>query len=183
MNGAEMRVARVSLRVILGASVTSLLAVGSAWAQAGGCSKPVTGDHIRKVEDGVDQFRKYTDNREENLKNNAESAKNNGGTKARRDAPNTEARKDQANRTKDELDDALGDLNSSTNKLRRKFDATSNYMNTRGDMEKVMESGRRVNQVMVRGKYGTQAERLWLPLRGYINDLGRCYGLSPMGGA
>jgi len=184
MKRTEMRVARVSVRVILVASVTSLFAVGSAWAQVGGCSKPVTGDHIRKVEDGVDEFRKYTENRGEDIKNNAESAKDSGGTKARtRDAGNAEARKDQARRTKDELDDALGDLNSSTNRLRRKFDATSNYMNTRGDMEKVMESGRRVNQVMVRGKYGTQAERLWLPLRGYINDLGRCYGLSPMGGA
>ena len=185
MKREEMRVASVSVSIILAASVMSLLAVGSAWAQAGGCSKPVTGDHIRTVEDGVDQFRKYTDNRGEDVKNNAEAAKNSGATKARpgRDAANTEARKDQANRTKDELDDALGDLNSSTNKLRRRFDATSNYMNTRGEMEKVMESGRRVNQVMVRGKYGSQAERLWLPLRGYINDLARCYGLSPMGGA
>jgi hypothetical protein len=183
MKRAQMLVGSFSVRVILAALVMSLLAAGSAWAQVGGCSKPVTGDHIRKVEDGVDQFRKYTENRGEDLKNSAQAAEN-SGTKARRENPaNAEARKDQAHRTKDELDDALGDLNSSTNRLRRKFDATSNYMDTRGQMEKVMDSGRRVNQVMVRGKYGSQAERLWLPLRGYINDLARCYGLSPMGGA
>jgi hypothetical protein len=47
-------------------------------------------------------------------------------------------------------------------------------------MEKVMEDARRVNQVMVRGNYGTQAERLWAPLRKNINELARFYGLSPM---
>ena len=48
-------------------------------------------------------------------------------------------------------------------------------------MEDVMESARRVNQVMVKGNYGSQPERLWTPLRKYINDLARLYGLPPMG--
>jgi hypothetical protein len=35
--------------------------------------------------------------------------------------------------------------------------------------------------VMVRGKYGTQAERYWAVLRESINDLARCYNLTPLG--
>jgi len=75
----------------------------------------------------------------------------------------------------------MDDLNQSANRLRRKFNPTSNYLETKAQMERVMDSARRVNQVMTRGNYGTQAERYWAALRTNINDLGRCYGISPMG--
>jgi len=94
---------------------------------------------------------------------------------------NTEARKDQAKNTKDDLDDALGDLNRSTNRLRRKFDATDKWMETKVQVEQVVEDGRRINQVMVRGNYGTQGERYWGVLRSAINDLARTYGVAPLG--
>jgi hypothetical protein len=54
-------------------------------------------------------------------------------------------------------------------------------METRVQMEQVMDSARRVNQVMTRGKYGSQPERYWGVLRTGINDLARCYGITPMG--
>jgi hypothetical protein len=54
-------------------------------------------------------------------------------------------------------------------------------MDTKRQMEDVMDSARRVNQVMVKGNYGSQVERYWTPLRKYINDLARTYGLPPMG--
>jgi hypothetical protein len=149
----------------------------------GSFTKAVVGDHIRKVEDGVDEFRKYLERRGEDAKGRAETAQS-SETRTRRgraSGANTEANKEQARRTKDELDDALGDLNRSTNRLRRKFDPTSKYMETKVQMDKVMDDGRRINQVMVRGKYGTQAERYWGVLRSAINDLARCYGLAPMG--
>jgi hypothetical protein len=79
------------------------------------------------------------------------------------------------------LDDALGDVNHSTNRLRRKFDPTDKWMETRPQVEKVLDDGRKINQVMVRGKYGTQAERYWAVLRESINDLARCYNLTPLG--
>ena len=152
--------------------------------QAGSFTKAVVGDHIRKVEDGVDEFRKYLEKRGEDAKGRAETAPS-SGTRARRgrtsSGANTEARKEQTKKTKDELDDALGDLNRSTNRLRRKFDPTSKYMETKAQMDKVMDDGRRINQVMVRGNYGSQAERYWGVLRSAINDLARCYGLAPMG--
>jgi hypothetical protein len=75
----------------------------------------------------------------------------------------------------------MDDLNRSTNRLRRKFDPASNYLETKVQMEQVMDSARRVNQVMTKGNYGTQAQRYWAALRANINDLARCYNLTPMG--
>jgi hypothetical protein len=72
-------------------------------------------------------------------------------------------------------------LNRSTNRLRRKFDATDKWMETKVQVEQVVEDGRRINQVMVRGNYGTQAERYWGVLRSAINDLARTYGVAPLG--
>jgi hypothetical protein len=162
-----------------------LLNVGLAHAQVGSFTKAQVADRIRKVEDGVDEFRKYLENRGEDARTRAQSAQGTTSTTRRgsrsSNTANTAARQDQARRTKDELDDAMGDLNRSTNRLRRKFDPTSKYMETRVQMEQVMDDARRVNQVIVRGKYGTQAERYWAALRASINDLARCYGLTPMG--
>jgi multidrug efflux pump subunit AcrB len=173
-------------------AVSHLVLVGSAillffprpaQGQVGACTKPAVGDHIRKVEDGVDEFRKYLERRGEDAKNRTATAQS-STTKTRRGrtgGANTEARKEQAKQTKDELDDALGDLNRSTNRLRRKFTPASNYMETRAQMDRVMDDGRRINQIMVRGNYGTQGEKYWGVLRAAINDLARCYGLTPMG--
>ena len=86
-----------------------------------------------------------------------------------------------AREKKDELDDALGDLNGSTNRLRRRFDPSDKWMETRPQVENVLDDARKINQVMVRGKYGTQAERYWSVLRAAINDLARCYNLTPLG--
>jgi hypothetical protein len=75
----------------------------------------------------------------------------------------------------------MDDLNRTTNRLRRKFDPTSNYLETKAQTEQVMDSARRVNQVMTKGNYGGQAEKYWAALRANINDLARCYNLTPMG--
>jgi hypothetical protein len=174
---------RVCQFAIAGAAIL-LFSPRPAQGQApGSFTKAVVADHIRKVEDGVDEFRKYLEKRGEDAKGRAETAQS-SGTKTRRgraSGANTEANKEQARRTKDELDDALGDLNRSTNRLRRKFDPTSKYMETKAQMDNVMDDGRKINQIMVRGKYGTQPEKLWGVLRSAINDLARCYGLAPMG--
>jgi len=169
-----------ALRIVLATFVMFLLSPMPTFAQVGGYTKAVVADHIKKVEDGVDDFRDYLEKRGETVKNNAQTAQRSGTRRGQANPANTQARKDQASRTKDELDSAMDDLNGSTNRLRRRFDASSNYMDTRAQMENVMEDARRVNQVMVRGNYGTQAERLWAPLRKYINDLARTYGLQPM---
>ena len=78
------------------------------------------------------------------------------------------------------MDDALSDLNRSTNRLRRKFRYPDTWMETRTEVERVMDDGRKINQVVARGKYGADAARLWGVLRTGINDLARAYGLQPM---
>ncbi|HEY7096352.1 MAG TPA: hypothetical protein VH437_06500 [Terriglobales bacterium] len=156
---------------------------GARLANAQTFTKPQVADRIRKVEDGVDEFRDYLDNRGDDATSRVQSAQNSGtATRRRQTNPsNTQARQDQARQTKDDLEDALDDLNRSTNRLRRKFDPTSNYLETRAQMEQVMDDARRVNQVMTRGNYGTQPQRYWAALRANINDLARCYGITPMG--
>jgi hypothetical protein len=149
----------------------------------GAYTKAYVADRIRKVEDGVDEFRKWAEKRGEDAQSRATTAQSSGKT-SRRAAANpstTQARKDQAKNTKDALNDALGDLNRSTNRLRRKFDATDKWMETKVQVEQVVDDGRRINQVMVRGNYGTQAEKYWAALRNAINDLARTYGVAPLG--
>jgi hypothetical protein len=155
----------------------------TAHAQTNPFTKAQVGDRIRKVEDGVDEYRKYLENRGQDAKNRADSANSSGAAtrRQRSNSANTDAKANQAKQTKDDLENAMDDLNRTTNRLRRKFDPTSNYLETKAQMEQVMDSARRVNQVMTKGNYGTQAEKYWAALRANINDLARCYNVTPMG--
>jgi len=140
---------------------------------------PITKAHVAhqivKVENGVDEFRKYLERRGEN----AQTAANSGATK-QRGRTATQSQKAVASEKKDELDDALGALNRSTNRLRRKFDATDTWMQTKVEVEHMMDDGRKINQAVVRGNYGSDVARLWTALRTGMNDLARTYGLPPM---
>lgn len=162
----------------LGRVILACVGVSGLALAQGTFTKPQVADRIRKVEDGVDEFRKWAKNRGEQGKTQAQAVKSSGRTRGR---TATDSQKAQAANTKDDLEDALSDLNRSTNRLRRKFDPTDKWMETRPEVERVLEDGRRINQVMVRGHYGTQAERYWSALRKNMNDLARCYGLTPLG--
>jgi hypothetical protein len=131
-------------------------------------------DLIRKVENGVDEFRDYLKRRGEN----AQSAQ--GQAKRPRRGTASESQKAAASARKDDLDDALGELNRSTNRLRRKFDPLDNWMETKVEVDRVLDDGRKINQVVARGNYGAEAARLWGVLRAGINDLARAYNLPPM---
>ena len=130
----------------------------------------------------MDDFEKYLTTRGENASNKAASAQNSGATRRGQNADSADngARKEKASQGKDDLKDAMDDLNRTTNRLRRKFDATANYLETKVQMEQVLDSARRVNQAA--GKGDSQAKRLWNTLRASINDLARCYNLTPVGG-
>jgi len=140
-------------------------------------TKAQVGNLIAKVEDGVDDFWDYLKDRGENAKDTASTAKAQGRT-TRRKA--TDAQKENATAKKDDLDDALRDLNRSTNRLRRKFDKTDTWMETKAQVEKVVDDGREINEIVARGNYGTQVAKLWAVLRTGINDLARAYGVPPM---
>jgi hypothetical protein len=105
----------------IGRTVVLLFSVGLAQAQVGTFAKAQVAGRIRKVEDGVDEFRKYLENRGEDARTRAQSAPATRSTTRRgarsSSTGNTGARQDQARQTKDELDDALGDLNRSTKPL------------------------------------------------------------------
>jgi hypothetical protein len=142
-------------------------------------TKAQVADRIRKVEDGVDEFRGWAERRADDANGRAESATANGRSR-RNGGAATQEQNEATRQVKDELEEGLSDLNRSTNRLRRKFDPSDKWMETKAQMEQVMDDGRRINQVLVRGKYGSQAERYWAVLRNNINDLARCYGMTPM---
>jgi hypothetical protein len=162
-------------RVLAMVGALIVLAPPCASAQAP-LTKARVADLIGKVENGVDEFRKYLDKRGEN----AQAAANAPAGK-RRSRSATQSQKATAETKKDELDDALGDLNRSTNRLRRKFDATDTWMQTKSEVERVIDDGRKINQVVARGAYGTEVARLWTALRAGMNDLARAYGVTPLG--
>jgi hypothetical protein len=153
------------------AGISANMALGQAMA------KSQVGNLVKQVEDGVDKFRDYLDKRGETAKDSP--AAKNGQTARGRTA--TDAQKSNARAKKDALADSLDELNKSTNKLRRKFDATDTWMSTKGEVQKVVDDGRSVNQALTKGNYGTEAARLWGVLRGGINDLARAYNITPLG--
>jgi hypothetical protein len=162
---------QILLTAILMAGAMANIALGQVM------SKSQVANLISKVEDGVDKFRDYLDKRGDDAKNAASAS---GGQTPRGRKP-TEAQKNTAKTKKDALDDSLGDLNRSTNKLKRKFDATDTWMTTKGEVQKVVDDGRSVNQALTKGSYGTEAARLWSVLRAAINDLARAYAITPLG--
>jgi len=167
---------RVFLLRVLAVSGVVALSMSTTSAQVA-VPKPRIANLIVKVENGVDEFRKYADKREDRAKDTAEKAPKGG--QARRGA--TESQKERAKSTKDELDDALGELNRSTNRLRRKFDATDAWIETKVEVERVVDDARKINQALARGKYGSEADRLWAVLRSAINDLAVPYGVARLG--
>ena len=60
----------------------------------------------------------------------------------------TETQKATARDKQDELDDALGDLNRSTNRLRRKFDPLDKWLETRPQVEAMLDDARKINQAL-----------------------------------
>jgi hypothetical protein len=180
-SGSRNRILRRSCLLSVGllASIALLAPSTSAQPVAAPLTKAAVGEKIRRVEDGVDQFRKYLEQKGDNARSTAAAAPQAQGRGRRGTA--TESQKATATAKKDELDDALGDLNRTTNRLRRKFDPTDKWQETRVQVEAVLDDGRRVNQAVTRGNYGSEAARLWAALRNSINDLARAYGLTPIG--
>src|SRR3954468_21144925 len=158
--------------------VIASVGVATSRATAQPMAKAQVANLITKVENGVDEFRNYLEKRGENARDANSDAQSSGRRKGK---GATESQKAKANTKKDELDDALGNLNRSTNRLRRKFDATDKWMETKAQVDSVVDDARKINQVVARGNYGADAARLWTALRAGINDLARAYGVQPLG--
>ena len=96
----------------------------------------------------MDEFRNYLKRRGENAPTGSATpdAQSRRGTRGQA----TEPQKAAAATKKDELDDALDDLNRSTNRLRRKFDATDKWIETKSEVQQVVDDGRRINQAVTK---------------------------------
>lgn len=99
-------------------------------AQVAVVTKAQVSDLIRNVEEGVDEFEKYLKRRGDNAKDRASAGESRRGRRGNRSAAATESRRERAQEGADELEDALDDLDRSTNRLRRRFRRASNYMET-----------------------------------------------------
>ena len=167
------RTTRTAIALVIG-----LIGAGGAPASAQPMVKAQVANLIAKVENGVDEFRNYLEKRGDNTREAGSTAQASG---RRSKPPATESQKAKASDKKDELDDALGELNQSTNRLRRKFDPIETWMQTKVEVERVVDDARKINQVVARGSYGAEAARLWGVLRNGVNDLARAYGVAPLG--
>jgi hypothetical protein len=157
--------------------IVMLIGLSPNTATAQPMAKAQVANLITKVENGVDEFRNYLEKRGENASDAKSTAESSGRRKGQ---GATENQKAKANSKKDALDDALGNLNKSTNKLRRKFDATDKWIETKGQVQSVVDDAKKINQVVARGNYGAEAARIWTALRAGINDLARAYGVTPL---
>src|SRR6476620_3671337 len=98
--------------------IVVMIGLSASKATAQPMAKAQVANLITRVENGVDEFRNYLEKRGENASDAKSTAQSSGRRKGQ---GATENQKAKANTKKDALDDALGDLNRSTNKLRRKF--------------------------------------------------------------
>ena len=174
-------------RTRLTAVAAVVLALGGATgtlASAQLMTKPQVANLIKNVENGVDDFRNYLEKRGENARSTGSTAGSAAGSagsaSGRRSRQATETQKATAKNKADELDEALGDLNGSTNRLRRKFDVTDNWVETKNLVERMLDDARKINPIVARGSYGAEAAKLWGLLRSGINDLARAYGVPPL---
>jgi gas vesicle protein len=136
---------------MIGATALACCAMVAAPATGQTMAKAAVAEKIKRVENGVDEFRNYLERRGENARSTATAAQSSGRAARRGGGANPEAQKAAAQQGRDELNDALGDLNRSTNRLRRKFDGTDTWMETKGEVQRVVDDGRRINQAVARG--------------------------------
>jgi len=175
-----MNIAKTLHALVLIWAVCLLVTQSSTFAQV--LTKAQVSEKIKQVEDLTDDFKKYLERKGENSRTRASSPESQE-RRGRRSASVGEPTDDQKARLQsgaDELEDAVKDLEKATDRLRLRFRRVQNYLDTRNQVEKVVEEGRKINQLVVRGNYGAEAAKVWAALRAAINDLARIYGVTPM---
>ena len=157
-----------------------LMVAGPAFGQV--LTKAQVSEKIKNVENGTDEFIEYLENKGDSARDRASSLEGQDRRKRRQESIGTptESQIDRARAGKDDLEEAVEDLEKATDRLRRRFKRVSNYMDTRNQVENVLDQGREINQLVLRGNYGSEVARVWAALRAAINDLARIYGLTPM---
>ncbi len=140
-------------------------------------TKAHVGDLIQEVEKGTDEFKKYLERKGENAREGISRTR--GRRRAGGGTP-SEAQKERITQEADDVWDAVKDLEKATDRLKRRFRRVDNYLDTRLQVEKVVDEGRRVNKLVVGGRYSSQAAKAWAALRVRINDLARVFRIKPL---
>ena len=109
-------------------------------------TKAQVGERIKRVEDGVDEFKKYLERRGEDARERSSSppTQSRRGRRGSTSSTNTDARKERARENKDELEDGVNDLEKATDRLRRRFKRSDKYMETKLQVERVVDEGKKV---------------------------------------
>src|SRR5437763_13638725 len=106
-----MRSTKIAITLLRCVLLTVTLAASGVKAQS--LTKAAVGEKIRRVEDGVDEFKKYLERRGDSARSTAASPQAQARQGKRRTTTSSQPANTTATATakKDELDDAIGDLN------------------------------------------------------------------------
>ncbi len=154
-------------------------------------TKAHVGGVIQNVEDGIDEFEDYLKRRGDDARDRTNTAREQGAeprSERRRgrgqretSSRSPEDRQAAAEKGSDELEDAVSDLEGATDRLRRRFRRVGNYLDTKTQVDNVIDKSRELNQVVARGQYRGEVSRIWAALRTQINELARIYNVPPLG--
>jgi len=78
----------------------------------------------------------------------------------------------------DNLNERAKDFEKAMDKLRKEFDKTESYMQTKPEMENVLTIARDINGVMLRRSLPADVEEEWIALRRELNVLASVYYLT-----
>jgi len=170
---------RIHISILI---ITACLLIAQYPAFSQVLSKAQVGEKIKRVEDLTDEFKEYLERKADDTRSRASSPQAQEGRRRRSESAGepTEAQKAQVQSGKDDIEGSVEDLEKATDRLNRRFKRAQNYLDTKAQVEKVVEEGRKINQLVVRGNYSSEVAKAWAALRTAINDLARIYGVTPM---
>ena len=142
---------------------------GQSWTKA------QVGDLIKTVEDRTDDFKEYLEDKGDEARSRAAGGES-SSRRGRRAEPDPERRAE----TKDDLEEAVEDLEKATDRLRRRFRRVDNYVDTRAQVDNVVDEAREINKIVAGGRYAAEMSKAWAALRVSINDLARVFGITPL---
>lgn len=80
----------------------------------------------------------------------------------------------------DNLNQRARDLENDLDSLRREFDRTARYQDTRSQVERALSTAEGINGVMRRRRLNANTERLWAQVRSELNALAYVYNLRQL---
>ena len=85
-------------------------------------------------------------------------------------------------REEDRLNDIVEDYEEDLNNLRREFNSSNSWWESRSDVRDVMSSANQVNQMMNNLPFARKIEKQWKNMRRDLNKLADTYELASLGG-